>query len=65
MGFPNLESALIVLRHYRIHEVFDSVFFANEAQEEEPDTEGHQDDQCNAAYRVAEPLRIRFLAGRV
>src|ERR1700730_7287880 len=65
MRFPDLEALLVILRHHRIHEMLDGVFFADEAQEEEPDAEGHQNYQGHAAYRIAEPFRIWFLAGRL
>src|SRR5437899_12930923 len=65
MGFPDLESALKILRHHRIHEMFDGVFFADEAPEKEPNAEGNQNGQGYAAYRVAEPFRVRFFAARI
>src|SRR5438445_4470339 len=65
MGFPDLESALKILRHHRIHKMFDGVFFADEAQEKEPNAEGNQNGQGYAAYRVAESFRVRFFASRI
>src|SRR2546427_360834 len=56
MGFPNLESALKILRHHRVHEMLDGVFFADEAQEKEPRAKSNQNYQGYAAYRVAESL---------
>ena len=56
MGFPDLEGTLKILRYYRIHEVFDGMFFADESEEEEPDTEGYQNYQRHATNRVAEPF---------
>src|SRR5579872_2998699 len=65
MRFPDLETLLVILGHHRIHEMFDGVFLADEAQEEEPDPKGNQKNEGYTAYRVAEPFRIRFLAARL
>src|SRR2546427_6910177 len=65
MGFPNLESALKILRHHRVHEMLDGVFFADEAQEKEPRAKSNQNYQGYAAYRVAESFRVRFFASRI
>ncbi len=45
--------------------MLDGVFFADEAQEKVPRAKSNQNDQGYAAYRVAEPFRVRFFASRI
>jgi hypothetical protein len=53
---PYLEGVLVILCHHGIHEMLDGVFFADEAKEKEPNAKANQNNQRNAAYRIAEPL---------
>src|SRR4029077_13720889 len=56
MRFPDLEGVLLILRHHGIHEMLDGMLFADEAKEKEPNAKGNQNNQRDAAYRVAEPF---------
>jgi hypothetical protein len=42
--------------------MLDGVFFADEAQEKEPDAKGNENDQRYAAHGIAKPFRVRFLS---